>query len=227
MKKRLSTTIIMAAVLILAVVWSTPASAGRPVMVTICHAAGRAGEPAQWVELTLPYDSVYGPAGHFSEPGSTNAGHERDYEGPCVVEPTATPVPTAVPTEEPTQEPTGEPTAEPTAGSTQEPTGEPTDEPTEEPTIEPTPTEVVEATPPPCDEDPCAYLFHLVGPNGEEADFASFDQRPDGGWYLPNVSAQLACLGWVAVSAPYGRPLSADEASQLTSCFGGFCVVES
>src|SRR3990167_2544330 len=154
MKKRLSTTIIMAAVLILAVVWSTPASAGRPVMVTICHAAGRAGEPAQWVELTLPYDSVYGPAGHFSEPGSTNAGHERDYEGPCVVEPTATPVPTAVPTEvEPT--PTAIPTEiEPTPTEI-EPTESVEPTPTEvEPTpteVGPTPTAAVASTPPPRD----------------------------------------------------------------------------
>lgn len=230
MNKRISTILTLAVVIILAAVWRIPALAARPVMVTICHAAGLAGEPANWVELALPYDSVYGPAGHFSEPGSPNAGHEADYEGPCEVAPTATPAPTDEPTAVPTDIPTDEPTNEPT----QEPTGEPTEEPTDEPTIEPTPSEVVPtptgavvSTPPPCDEDPCAFLFHLVGPDGQEADYASFDRRPDGGWYLPNVGAQLRCLGWVAVSAPYGRELSRDEADQLTSCFGGFCVVES
>lgn len=219
-----------------AIVWA--AGAAPPEMVTICHAAGQAGEPANWVELTLPYDAIYGTAGHFSEPGSTNAGHERDYEGPCVVEPTATPVPTdeppATPTDEPTQEPTSEPTAEPTAEPTQEPTGEPTEEPTEEPTIEPTPTEVgptptevVEATPPPCNDDPCAFLFHLIGPNGEEADFASFSQRDDGTFYLPSTQATLKCLGWVAVSAPYGRPIGPDEAALLLRCWGGRCEVDN
>ena len=216
MNRRLSTILVLSAAIILAAVWRIPALAARPVMITICHAAGLADEPAQWVELTLPYDAVYGPAGHFSEPGSPNAGHERDYEGPCVIEATATPVPTEVPPTSTPVDPT--PTeVEPTPTEV-----EPT--PTE---VEPTPTVVIESTPPPCDEDPCAFLFHLIGPDGQEADFASFDRRPDGGFYLPNVGAQLQCLGWVAVSAPYGRPLSAEEASLLTSCYGGFCVVES
>src|SRR3990167_6634465 len=202
MNRRLSSILILAVLFILAVVWSTPARAGHAWAVWHDEDQGR-GQPA--FEMCMPAESQ---AGH--------AGHVGDYEvGPCEnPDATATPVPTAIPTAEPTADPTEEPTEEPTV--------EPT--PTE---VSSTPTETVGATPPPCDDDPCAYLFHLVGPNGEEADFASFNRRPDGGWYLPNVGAQLQCLGWVAVSAPYGRELSRDEASQLTSCFGGFCVVES
>jgi hypothetical protein len=51
-------------------------------MVTICHAAGLDGT-TQYVTLTLNANAVYGQAGHFSEPGTPNAGHEDDYEGPC------------------------------------------------------------------------------------------------------------------------------------------------
>lgn len=58
------------------------ASADPEGMVTICHAAGLDGT-TQYVELTLNANAVYGPAGHFSEPGTPNAGHEDDYEGPC------------------------------------------------------------------------------------------------------------------------------------------------
>lgn len=50
--------------------------------VTICHAAGLDGT-TKFVNLTLNANAVYGPAGHFKEPGTPNAGHEDDYEGPC------------------------------------------------------------------------------------------------------------------------------------------------
>ena len=100
----------------------TMAFADQPEMVTICHATSSQEHP--WEEITAAYPAVYGPAGHFSEPGSPNAGHEQDYEGPCV-----TVEPTAEPTQEPTQEPTAEPTTEPTEEPTQEPTAEPTDIP--------------------------------------------------------------------------------------------------
>ena len=56
--------------------------------VTICHATSSETNP--WQELTIGYQAVYGPAGHFSEPGSPNAGHEEDYEGPCKDETTTT-----------------------------------------------------------------------------------------------------------------------------------------
>ena len=46
---------------------------------TICHATGNDG----WVEVTAAHNAIYGQAGHFSEPGTTSAGHEDDYEGPC------------------------------------------------------------------------------------------------------------------------------------------------
>ena len=51
-------------------------------MVTICHAAGLDGT-TQYVTLTLNANAVYGQSGHFKEPGTPNAGHEDDYEGPC------------------------------------------------------------------------------------------------------------------------------------------------
>ena len=59
--------------------------------VTICHATSSETNP--WQELTIGYQAVYGPAGHFSEPGSPNAGHEEDYEGPCQTTTTSTTTP--------------------------------------------------------------------------------------------------------------------------------------
>lgn len=50
--------------------------------VTICHAAGRAGT-THYITLTIGYQAVYGPAGHFYENGTPQAGHEQDYLGPC------------------------------------------------------------------------------------------------------------------------------------------------
>jgi outer membrane biosynthesis protein TonB len=83
--------------------------------VTICHAAGL-DDTTKFVTLTIAYPAVYGPAGHFNENGTTQAGHEQDYLGPCEgdVEPTpeVTPEPTPVVTPEPTPEVTPEPTPE-------------------------------------------------------------------------------------------------------------------
>ena len=59
------------------------ALADPPEKVTICHAAGQEGT-TKFVTLTLPFNAVYGQAGHFNEDGTTQAGHEDDYEGPCV-----------------------------------------------------------------------------------------------------------------------------------------------
>ena len=50
--------------------------------VTFCHAAGQ-DDTLTFVTLTLPYVAVFGPAGHFNEGGSTQAGHEADYLGAC------------------------------------------------------------------------------------------------------------------------------------------------
>ena len=55
---------------------------GNPEKVTICHAAGLAGT-TKYVTLTISYNAVYGPGGHFNENGTTQAGHEEDYLGPC------------------------------------------------------------------------------------------------------------------------------------------------
>jgi TolB protein len=47
---------------------------------TICHAAGLADEPANWVILRdPPWQAVFGQAGHFNENGTPQAGHEQDF----------------------------------------------------------------------------------------------------------------------------------------------------
>lgn len=66
---------------------STAAPAGaddadHPKKVTICHAAGLEGT-THYITLTIGYQAVYGPAGHFYENGTTRAGHEQDYLGEC------------------------------------------------------------------------------------------------------------------------------------------------
>jgi hypothetical protein len=197
--------------------------AARPTMVLVCHAAGREGT-TQFVALSVPANEGGYPQGHFTEDGTAEAGHEDDYLGACVeVEPTATPtdVPTEEPTTTPENTPTDEPTTTPTIIADTVPTGTPNGE-------EPTPT----ATPQPkeCRQDPCGWLWHLVGPNGQTAWFASYSLRPGmdpsvgKSWYPPSTDAQRRCLGWVSVSNLPGRPLSAAEAQLLTSCMGGQCV---
>ncbi len=83
--------------------------------VTICHAAGLEGT-TKFVTLTIAYPAVYGPGGHFNENGTTQAGHEQDYLGPCegdaTPSPEVTPEPTPVVTPEPTPIVTPEPTPE-------------------------------------------------------------------------------------------------------------------
>lgn len=63
-------------------------AAGTP-KVTICHAAGQEGT-TQYVTLNISVNAVYGPGGHFNENGTTQAGHEQDYLGPCIVVATTT-----------------------------------------------------------------------------------------------------------------------------------------
>lgn len=96
--------------------------------VTICHAAGKAGT-LKYVELTLSYNAVYGKAGHFLEPGSPNAGHENDIEGPCPKAPTPTlPPKTSTPTPTPTKGPSPIPTKTPRVTETPTVTATPTSE---------------------------------------------------------------------------------------------------
>ena len=64
----------------------------KPVFVTFCHVAGREEDPANTVTLTLPYNAVFGQAGHFNEDGTPNAGHEQDHLGPCQAPPPPTDV---------------------------------------------------------------------------------------------------------------------------------------
>jgi hypothetical protein len=64
----------------------------KPDFVTFCHVAGREEDPANTVTLTLPYNAVFGHAGHFNEDGTPNAGHEQDHLGPCQAPPPPTDV---------------------------------------------------------------------------------------------------------------------------------------
>ncbi len=95
--------------------------------VTICHAAGLDGT-TKFVTLTIARPAVYGPAGHFNENGTTQAGHEDDYLGPCEGDseptppvptqfvgpsPSVTPEPSPVVTPEPTPEVTPTPVVTP------------------------------------------------------------------------------------------------------------------
>jgi hypothetical protein len=51
--------------------------------ITICHVAGLASDPANYITLHLPPQAVYGNGGHFNENGTTQAGHEQDTMGEC------------------------------------------------------------------------------------------------------------------------------------------------
>jgi len=81
-------TVIAAVVLALSTIGSV--SGTRAEKVTICHAVGQA-DTTHYVTLNLPRQAVFGEAGHFFENGTTRAGHEQDYLGPCNT-PTAIPV---------------------------------------------------------------------------------------------------------------------------------------
>lgn len=62
-----------------AVVLAAPGPAHAVDKVTICHATGN----GSYVTLTIPRQAAFGQAGHFYENGTTRAGHEDDYLGPC------------------------------------------------------------------------------------------------------------------------------------------------
>ena len=156
--KRIVAILALAAAIIGAAAFSQSVLASRPEKVTVCHAAGRADNPT-WVELEVPPNEGGFPQGHFTEGGSQEAGHERDYLGACVVEPTATPLPsTPTPTDvppTPTVTPTDVPFCElyPDDPECQEPTEEPT--PTEEPSCEELQNcQTEEPTPPPPADTP-------------------------------------------------------------------------
>lgn len=93
-RPRLIHWIIAVALILLTAV---PAKADQPEQVTICHAAGLADQPANYVTLTLPWVAVYGQAGHFNENGTTQAGHEEDTLGPCATAPSPSTEPTPSP----------------------------------------------------------------------------------------------------------------------------------
>lgn len=114
-----------------------PALAGGNEKVTICHAAGQEGT-THYITLTIGYNAVYGPAGHFYENGTPRAGHEQDYLGPCQGD-SETPTPTPTETETPPPTPT----------ETEPPTPTETDDPFEPwtPTWTPTDRHTVGETP--------------------------------------------------------------------------------
>lgn len=78
---------LLGALALLAAGAATTATAGDnenpPEQVTICHVAGLASDPANYITLTLPWVAVYGEAGHFFENGTPRAGHEQDTLGEC------------------------------------------------------------------------------------------------------------------------------------------------
>jgi hypothetical protein len=61
-------------------------ASAAPDTVTICHATGS----DRHVTLTIPRQAAFGQAGHFYENGTSRAGHEEDYLGPCVPDETTT-----------------------------------------------------------------------------------------------------------------------------------------
>jgi len=132
---------IFAIVLFLSSMFTGVAFATKPEKVTICHAAGQEGTD-KFLELTIGWEAVYGNAGHFYENGTPRAGHEDDYLGACLGDPTE------LPTETVTLPPTDEPTVTPTLEVTEPPvdTATPTLEVTEPPvdTVTGTPTVTLE-----------------------------------------------------------------------------------
>ncbi|MEL7590898.1 MAG: hypothetical protein AAGU17_06345 [Anaerolineaceae bacterium] len=147
--------IVMLATGFLVTTINQPVSAANE-MVTLCHAAGQDGT-LQFVTLTISWQAAYGPAGHFNEDGTTRAGHENDYLGPCITQATATNTPantatntpTSIPTNTATNTPTNTPTDPPTNTPTNTPTDPPTNTPTNTPTDPPTNTPTNTPTDPP------------------------------------------------------------------------------
>jgi hypothetical protein len=118
-----------------------PTLATKSDKVYVCHAAGQADQPANWVTLYVPATESGYPQGHFTEQGTQEAGHEQDYLGPCEGD-----TPSASPSSSPTSEPSSVPPPPPTASPSDSPgpsesvTPEPTPRPTGTPTSRPVPT---------------------------------------------------------------------------------------
>ena len=87
-----------------------PALAAAVEKITVCHIAGLADDPANFVVLELPSPSIYGV--HVDEANGTGlAGHEDDFlinnaEDLARCAPASTPTPTASPTPSPSPSPT-------------------------------------------------------------------------------------------------------------------------
>lgn len=137
--------------------------------VTICHAAGQAGT-TKYVTLNISENAVYGPAGHFNENGTPQAGHEEDYLGPCKT-PSSSPSPssTIVPSAEPTESNSPEPSESVTPSESPSivPSTEPSMTPSLVPSLSPTPSvNVPNMTPPPTDTETdkaVAFAANAVG----------------------------------------------------------------
>src|SRR5512139_209560 len=144
MNRRYSTPLIIGSVLLL--VGAGTVLGEQPQKYTICHAAGLADVPANWITLELPYPAVFGPAGHFNEDGTPAAGHEQDYMGPCA-SPSPSPSPSVSPSPSPSisPSPSASPSPSPSISPSPTPTREPRPDPT--PTPAPTPTPIPSPTP--------------------------------------------------------------------------------
>lgn len=81
-------TVLLVVAALLAAACAGAAQAGdeHPDNVTLCHASGLAGT-TKYETITVGYPAAFGPAGHFSENGTPNAGHEQDYLGECHEQP--------------------------------------------------------------------------------------------------------------------------------------------
>lgn len=120
---------------------AVPTLATQSEKVYVCHAAGRADEPANWVTLHVPATSTGYPQGHFTENGTQEAGHEQDYLGQCKEpQPSATPPISPEPSLSPTPSPSTTPAPSATPEVTSPPSPEPSTSPSPEPTRTPTPS---------------------------------------------------------------------------------------
>lgn len=228
MNKRIVAILAVSLAIVGGAILAQPADASHTV--DICH---RTNGSSHYVEIEISASALLA---HLAHPWGPDV-----YPVPAAgcsslnVTPVPTPTATAIPEPTPTDIP---PTVEVTPTPLEEPTTEPTAEPTdihsdceEEENCEtpaPTPTPApIHTTAGECRERVVGYLFHLTGPSGEVADFASFSPRPEGGYYLPNAQSQQMCLGWVAVNANGGIEITVDCNGKsnvtLIRCDGGGC----
>ena len=138
-------TIIIALIGVGILGYAIPLSAQNSDKITICHAAGRDGT-TKYVTLTLAPQAVFGPGGHFNENGTTQAGHEQDYMGPCQGDTTETTTTTTESTTTNTETTTTDTTEETTTTSTTEETTTTSEPPTTEETTTTTTTATTEET---------------------------------------------------------------------------------